>query len=1093
MSVPTTSIPTSGIAQSASRLIPPNGKNTISAGNSSGLVRPKTSGVSSSREFNDNHGRSILPNSQAYSPPYQGNGGGGTIAQQSTMSGRRRIGMPSFGSSSTTTSTAAEVNGGIPATSSGGNPSIPAVRRIQRTSTMSSRRSSSIPNANSSGSNISRLSPPVSSSSGGTLARRGGAGAAISNISASRATELLQRSGKYDNCGDGNGYSDDEDLERVVRQGTSSGSGLVNAYGVGTRAGNVRKSTRGGRQSLASSATLSKMSGGGISSKYSQQSRSPVNNSRSVSSPPSDLNDRIRVCVRKRPLSKSEVERGEKDITAINGRRGIIVNEPKLKVDMTKYIEEHHYNFNEVFSEGVSNQNVYKRTAAPLVDYFFSGGKATCFAYGQTGSGKTYTMLDTENGLYIQAAKDIFEYLARDDYAHLRIYVTFYEIYLTSLFDLLNNRKKLFAREDGNQNVVIQGIREVLVDNVEDLMAVFEYGNNARSVGSTGANADSSRSHAILQILLKDSTQRRPTVHGKLSFIDLAGNERGADRGDNSSKQTRMEGAEINKSLLALKECIRALDLGKKHQPFRQSKLTQVLKDSFIGNSRACMIATVSPNISNCEHTLNTLRYADRVKAMKGSSGGAGAIPADGGSPGYAADAIAEEEEFPQEAYEDAEAYYEDEEVAYEQEVSHTESAYPAPDEPTSLHGSEIDELDYTDSNDEQRQHYMRGQYTDVSSHNTHKQLRQQLPHRRVVNSNPSPTSILDEQPNFLVNPEESEGSNIDSHSPSQASYGTGDSFSEDYSSNPRAGGNQRITRSMAHSGQQKRLNSKTDVTGASGYGGSRPPPYPSSTVNTPPIRPADRYGNTKTAGHAHSRTSSVARSQVASPTDYKDECASKSSRYDGNHKRQSSKQSFRQGTGSSAASSPHLDGSSASSPNAPGASTYQDQHHQKPSASSSTKPEEETSANDLVFDLSAMDAFVKLHRAEIRATTESCKEETRLISNYTSMNPTQLLSQAMTSLSLQNSNNPNANNNNNASGSSSLLDRYKVDPETGKVERMADNLVFDNAEAAKLHEAMEYLEKLDEVLAKKQEVVHQLRCKIRGIIWGDEEPGATM
>lgn len=74
----------------------------------------------------------------------------------------------------------------------------------------------------------------------------------------------------------------------------------------------------------------------------------------------------------------------------------------------------------------------------------------------------------------------------------------------------------------------------------------------------------------------------------------------------------RMEGAEINKSLLALKECIRALDQDKRHTPFRQSKLTQVLKDSFVGNSRTCMIATISPGGSCSEHTLNTLRYADR-------------------------------------------------------------------------------------------------------------------------------------------------------------------------------------------------------------------------------------------------------------------------------------------------------------------------------------------------------------------------------------------------------------------------------------------------------------------------------------------------
>ena len=104
--------------------------------------------------------------------------------------------------------------------------------------------------------------------------------------------------------------------------------------------------------------------------------------------------------------------------------------------------------------------------------------------------------------------------------------------------------------------------------------------------------------------------------YGKMSFIDLAGSERGADT-MNTNKQTKMDGAEINKSLLALKECIRALDLEKKHLPFRGSKLTQVLKDSFTGNSKTTMIANVSPASSCCEHTLNTLRYADRVKELK--------------------------------------------------------------------------------------------------------------------------------------------------------------------------------------------------------------------------------------------------------------------------------------------------------------------------------------------------------------------------------------------------------------------------------------------------------------------------------------------
>ena len=144
----------------------------------------------------------------------------------------------------------------------------------------------------------------------------------------------------------------------------------------------------------------------------------------------------------------------------------------------------------------------------------------------------------------------------------------------------------------------------------------MDTGHAARSTGTTGANVDSSRSHAVLQIVLKDARTGRPTG-GKFSFVDLAGSERGADTTHNN-RQTRMEGAEINKSLLALKECIRALFHVQNHTPFRGSKLTQVLKDSFVGDrTHTVMVVTISPNMANAEHTLNTLRYGYRVKEIK--------------------------------------------------------------------------------------------------------------------------------------------------------------------------------------------------------------------------------------------------------------------------------------------------------------------------------------------------------------------------------------------------------------------------------------------------------------------------------------------
>ena len=145
-------------------------------------------------------------------------------------------------------------------------------------------------------------------------------------------------------------------------------------------------------------------------------------------------------------------------------------------------------------------------------------------------------------------------------------------------------------------------------------MDIIHNGLKCRTSGTTGANAESSRSHAILTYSIKHGGK----LYSKMSFIDLAGSERGADVID-TGKKTKQDGAEINKSLLALKECIRALDqAGKGNRlPFRGSKLTQVLKDSFIGKCKTTMIANVSPALSCCEPTLNTLRYADRVKELK--------------------------------------------------------------------------------------------------------------------------------------------------------------------------------------------------------------------------------------------------------------------------------------------------------------------------------------------------------------------------------------------------------------------------------------------------------------------------------------------
>ncbi|XP_020039014.1 kinesin-like protein KIF2C isoform X2 [Castor canadensis] len=342
---------------------------------------------------------------------------------------------------------------------------------------------------------------------------------------------------------------------------------------------------------------------------------------------------RICVCVRKRPLNKQELAKKEIDVISVPSKCLLFVHEPKLKVDLTKYLENQAFCFDFAFDETASNEVVYRFTARPLVQTIFEGGKATCFAYGQTGSGKTHTMggdlsgkaQNASKGIYAMASRDVFLLKNQSRYRNLglEVYVTFFEIYNGKLFDLLNKKAKLRVLEDSKQQVQVVGLQEHLVNSADDVIKMINVGSACRTSGQTFANSNSSRSHACFQILLRVKGR----MYGKFSLVDLAGNERGADT-SSADRQTRMEAAEINKSLLALKECIRALGQNKAHTPFRESKLTQVLRDSFIGeNSRTCMIAMISPGISSCEYTLNTLRYADRVKELSPHSGPSGEQP----------------------------------------------------------------------------------------------------------------------------------------------------------------------------------------------------------------------------------------------------------------------------------------------------------------------------------------------------------------------------------------------------------------------------------------------------------------------------------
>ena len=325
----------------------------------------------------------------------------------------------------------------------------------------------------------------------------------------------------------------------------------------------------------------------------------------------SSRNMKLCVCVRKRPIFVKEEEAGENDSVSCANPQ-IKVFESKLKVDgITKYVDEHVFAFDNTFNENESTEDVYQFALEPSLDMIFKKGMVTIFAYGQTSSGKTFTM----KGIQENSVKQLF-YLRDEIMPEAILKVSFYEIYGGYCFDLLNNKNKVQILEDKNNNVVINGLTEEEVFDEEDLLNKIEFAFDQRTTHSTVANDTSSRSHAICKVSVKDEYDE---LIGVLIVCDLAGSERGQDTKSNS-RQRRIEGAEINKSLLALKECIRAMDGSTGHIPFRASKLTLSLRDSFISkkfNSKVIMMACVCPGSSSADHTLNTLRYADRLKAKK--------------------------------------------------------------------------------------------------------------------------------------------------------------------------------------------------------------------------------------------------------------------------------------------------------------------------------------------------------------------------------------------------------------------------------------------------------------------------------------------
>ena len=357
------------------------------------------------------------------------------------------------------------------------------------------------------------------------------------------------------------------------------------------------------------------------------------------------LSKNMVVAVRVRPLSLKEKESGQSSCVSILSNSIVAIRRRESEVNGGAYLTSQkgsisEYAFDTAFDETVSQYGVYAQTAKPFIRHVVGGQNVTVFAYGATGAGKTHTMLgntredeaagDAEAGIISNSISDIFSLLESKKsslapFESYQVAVQFIEVYNEQVYDLLETSGgPLPLREDSERGVVVAaGAVEEPANSVGEVMGLLSLGNKNRKTEATMANLVSSRSHAVLQVIVRHCKRsdcgRESVVESRLSLIDLAGSERASSTCNRGARLH--EGANINKSLLALANCINALaergSAKKTNVKYRDSKLTHLLKSSLEGNCHLVMICNINPSHLTFEDSHNTLKYANRAKNIR--------------------------------------------------------------------------------------------------------------------------------------------------------------------------------------------------------------------------------------------------------------------------------------------------------------------------------------------------------------------------------------------------------------------------------------------------------------------------------------------
>lgn len=335
------------------------------------------------------------------------------------------------------------------------------------------------------------------------------------------------------------------------------------------------------------------------------------------------MTESVRVGVRIRPLNNRELS-GSNSGVAWGSTGSNTVTRVDLDASKTR-VASHDFHYDAVFDKRSSNDNVFSTLGVPVVEAALGGFNGTIFAYGQTSSGKTHSMVGSpeDPGMTPRAIQYVLDAAEKSRTRNFLIRAVYVEIYNEKIRDLLNpSSSDLNVREDKAGRTFVDA-QETLVESLEDALAVLDKGQAARAVGETKMNAGSSRSHTVFTLLIESKAVEGLDASfraSSLNLVDLAGSERLKSTGAAGTRKT--EGCHINKSLLTLGTIINRLsaaggDLKKAgHLPYRDSKLTRLLRPALGGNARTAVLCAITPAAVHAEETLSTLKFAERAKKV---------------------------------------------------------------------------------------------------------------------------------------------------------------------------------------------------------------------------------------------------------------------------------------------------------------------------------------------------------------------------------------------------------------------------------------------------------------------------------------------